>query len=124
MFYDKNEQHRMLAEDVEDYLRSIYKTAEFVVVLLGTEYPKRVWARFASDQFELRFKSGAVVPVWFSNVAPEGRRVGGVTFDRGGSTAIRDAIAELLGRRIGEKRSKAAAGPCGAHLDGTGMSPE
>ena len=63
-FYDKNEQHRILAEDVEDYLRPIYQTdAEFVVVLLGPEYPKRVWTKVQSLQFKERFKSGAVIPI-------------------------------------------------------------
>ena len=38
-FYDRNEEHRILAEDIEDYLRPIYQTdAELVVVLLGPEY--------------------------------------------------------------------------------------
>jgi hypothetical protein len=41
VFYDKNEQHRMLAQDVEEYLRPIYQSeAQFVVVLLGRDYPK------------------------------------------------------------------------------------
>lgn len=110
-FYDRNEQHRILAEDVEDYLRPIYQSdAEYVVVLLGPEYPKRVWTRFESQQFKDRFKSGAVIPVWFANAPPgvfdESTRVGGITFDPSGD--IRDQIekiADLLSRKLEEKRA-------------------
>jgi hypothetical protein len=110
-FYDQNEQHRILAEDIEDYLRPIYQSdAEYVVVLLGPEYPKRVWTRFESQQFKDRFKSGAVIPVWFLNARPgifdESSRVGGITLDPSDdiNTQVED-IAELLSRKIEEKRA-------------------
>jgi hypothetical protein len=114
-FYDRNEQHRILAEDVEDYLRPIYQTdAEFVLVLLGPEYPNRVWTKFESQQFKDRFKSGAVIPVWFANAPPgvfdESSRVGGVTFDPTGNLDAQvQEIVELLSRKIEEKR-KARSG--------------
>lgn len=110
-FYDRNEQHRILAEDVEDYLRPIYQTdAELVVVLLGPEYPKRVWTRFESEQFKQRFKSGAVIPVWFANAPPgifdESTRIGGITFDPSADVDAQiQKIAELLSRKIEEKRA-------------------
>lgn len=110
-FYDRNEQHRILAEDIEDYLRPIYQTdAEYVVVLLGPEYPRRVWTRFESQQFKERFKSGAVIPIWFDS-APTGifdetARVGGFTFDPGGDLSAQiQEIADLLGKKIEEKRA-------------------
>lgn len=86
VFYDKNEQHRILAENVEDYLAPIYKSeASFVVVLLGQDYPKRIWTKFESERFKERFGQKAVIPVWFSNVPPgmfdETTKVGGITFD-------------------------------------------
>jgi hypothetical protein len=110
VFYDRNEQHRMLAEDVEDYLRPIYQSdADFVVVLMGPEYPKRVWTKFESDNFKDRFKSGAVVPVWFANAPPgmfdEARRVGGLDFDPAKDPGPQiAAMADLLSRKIGDKR--------------------
>lgn len=110
-FYDRNEQHRILAEDVEDYLRPIYQSdAEFVVVLLGPDYPKRVWTRFESQQFRERFRSGAVIPVWFANAVPgvfdESSRVGGITFDSAGDVRAQvRCIAELLSRKLEEKRA-------------------
>jgi hypothetical protein len=110
-FYDRNEQHRILAEDIEDYLRPIYHTdAEFVLVLLGPEYPKRIWTRFESQQFKDRFKSGAVIPIWFANAPPgmfdESSTYGGIIFDPAGDVAAQiQEIAELLSRKIEEKRA-------------------
>lgn len=111
-FYDQNEQHRILAEDIEDYLRPIYQSdAEYVVVLLGPEYPKRVWTRFESQQFKDRFRSGAVVPLFFTNAPPgvfdESARVGGFTYDPSGDVNAQvESIAEVLSRKIEEKRSE------------------
>lgn len=40
VFYDRNEQHRILAADVEEYLAPIYSSdAQLVVCILGNEYP-------------------------------------------------------------------------------------
>lgn len=112
VFYDKNEQHRILAEDVEDYLRPIYQSdAQFVVALLGHDFPKRIWTKFESDQFRKRFAEGAVIPVWFANV-PEGafdesRRVGGFVYDP--SQPMGDQVGELatlIARKIGDTRSR------------------
>jgi len=44
VFYDKNEQHRLLAEDIEEYLAPIYNSdAQLVICILGPDYPKRIW---------------------------------------------------------------------------------
>ena len=100
-----------MAEDIEDYLRPIYLSdAQFVIVLLGPEYPKRIWTRFESKQFAQRFKENAVIPIWFKNAPPgtfdESTRVGGVTHDLAGDVAEQvRAIVELCRRKIGEARS-------------------
>lgn len=111
IFYDRNEQHRILAEDIEDYLRPIYQSdAAFVVALLGPEYPKRIWTKFESDSFKQRFRDGAVIPVWFTT-APQGMfdestRVGGVSFDPENNIDEQiAAIAELLLKKIAYIRS-------------------
>jgi hypothetical protein len=110
VFYDKNEQHRILAEDVEDYLRPIYQSdARLVVALLGPDYPKRIWTRFESEQFRRRLGDNAVVPVWFATVAEgafdESRRVGGFTFDPNAllEQQVSD-LAELLLAKTGQFR--------------------
>lgn len=87
VFYDRNEQHRILAADVEEYLAPIYSSdAQLVVCILGNEYPNRVWAKFESDQFKQRFKRGEVIPIVFKN-APLGvfdsaTKVGHILWDR------------------------------------------
>ena len=64
VFYDRNEQHRILAEDVEEYLAPIYASdAQLVVCILGPTYPKKVWTKFESSQFKQRLKTGTVVPI-------------------------------------------------------------
>lgn len=87
VFYDENEQHRILAEDVEDYLRPIYQSeAMFVVALLGPDYPNRIWTRFESKHFTERFRDGTVIPVWFEGSPPTtfdtSATVGGFTLNR------------------------------------------
>lgn len=106
VFYDKNEQHRILAENVEDYLGPIYRSeARYVVILLGPEYPKRIWTKFESEQFRDRLGDGSVIPIWFTTAPPgmfdESTRVGGIQFDPTGDVdkQLRD-IAELLRRKI------------------------
>lgn len=110
VFYDENEQHRILAEDIEDYLRPIYQSdAQFVVVLLGPDYPKKIWTKFESEQFRQRFKDGAVIPVWFTTSPPgmfdETARIGGCRFDPAGDipAQVRE-VADLLRRKIGDVR--------------------
>lgn len=111
VFYDKNEQHRILASSVEDYLRPIYQSeARFVVVLLGPSYPKKVWTKFESDAFKARVGRGAVIPIWFSS-APPGifdvtLQFGGLYFDTG--LPMPPQIAEItrtIVAKLGETRS-------------------
>ena len=109
VFYDKNEAHRILAEDIEDYLGPIYRTeARYVLCLLGPDYPKRVWTRFESQQFRTRFGDGAVVPIWFTSAPPgvfdDSTRVGGYHFDPAGDTEAQlHEVAQLLTRKMGDR---------------------
>lgn len=110
VFYDRNEQHRILAENVEEYLLPIYQSeARFVVPLLSAEYPERVWARIESDAFRERFGDNAVIPVWFSDAPPgmfdESRKYGGVAFDPSSDLSRQvTGIAELLVGKVAEDR--------------------
>jgi hypothetical protein len=115
VFYDKNEQHRILAVDIEEYLRPIYQSeARFVVALLSQHYPKKIWTKIESDQFKERFRTGDVVPIWFSDTTPsmfdESRKVGGLTFDI--SLPLKqeaERIASVLLRRLAESRQPPTA---------------
>ena len=71
VFYDKNEQHRIIAEDIEEYLTPIYSSdALIVIVILGPEYPKRIWTKFESEQFKKRLGTGEVIPVVLKSAPP------------------------------------------------------
>jgi hypothetical protein len=110
VFYDKNEQHRILAADIEDYLRPIYQSdAQFVIVLLSKEYPKRIWTKIESQQFKDRFKKGGVIPIWFSDAPPgmfdESVRFGGMVYDVAGDMQSQiAAMCETLAKRMMESR--------------------
>lgn len=114
VFYDKNEQHRILAENIEDYLAPIYRSeAKYVVCLLGPDFPKRIWTKFESEQFEERFGEGAVIPIWFENASPgmfdRSTEVGGFNFDpeKRVEGQIQE-IADTLVRKLGEEAAGAA----------------
>lgn len=86
VFYDKNEQHRILANDVEQYLAPLYRSeARFILPLLSKNYPKKIWAKFESDNFKGRFGGNSVIPIWFADcpigMFDETKKVGGQTFD-------------------------------------------
>lgn len=110
VFYDKNEQHRILANDVEEYLAPIYRSeSKFVVALLSKEYPKKIWTKFESDQFKQRFGENSVIPIWYADAAPgifdESKRVGGMTFDPKGELAAQvQRIVETLSAKLEEER--------------------
>lgn len=117
VFYDKNEQDRILAENVEEYLAPIYKSeATYVIAILGRDYPKRIWTKFESEQFKRRFGENAVIPIWLADVDygmfDVSRDYGGETVDRAQSIlAQAQSIAARLGRKLKDHRiaSKASA---------------
>lgn len=110
VFYDKDEQHRILARDIEEYLGPIYRTeARFVVPLLSRHFPKKIWTKFESEQFKDRFGTNSVIPIWYADAPPgtfdASSRVGGITFDPAGDTAAQIAeITDALVRKVGEER--------------------
>ena len=114
VFYDKNEQHRIIAENVEDYLAPIYRSAaNYVLPLLSPEYPSKIWTKFESDQFKDRFGDGAVIPVRFRTAQPgyfsDEQKFGSVSFDPSGDveTQLREVV-EIICLRLAEDRSSAA----------------
>lgn len=114
VFYDKNEQHRILANDVEEYLAPIYRSeSRFVVVLLSKDYPKKIWTKFESEQFKQRFGERSVVPIWYADTTPglfdESRRFGGMTFDPDGDFIAQvTSIVGTLAAKLEEERQAEA----------------
>lgn len=112
VFYDKDEQHRIIAEDVEEYLVPIYRTeALFVVPILSPEYPQRIWAKIESDAFRNRFGEGAIIPLKTERVVDgffnDYMRYGFISIDMTGDLDSQvDEIADTLSKRMMEERSK------------------
>jgi hypothetical protein len=72
VFYDLSEQHEIVANDVEDYLRPIYESgSRFVVVLLGPQYGVRRWTLFEASSYRPRIDRGHVIPVRSTGVPAE-----------------------------------------------------
>lgn len=111
VFYDKNEQHRILAQNVEDYLGPIYRSeAKYVIALLGKDYPKKIWTKFESEQFKKRFGDNSVIPIWFADAPPgmfdETTQIGGITIDRSKDLTIQiEAIIQILVKKLAEART-------------------
>jgi hypothetical protein len=112
VFYDKNEQHRILASNVEDYLAPIYKSeAEYVLVFLSRDYPKKIWTKFESEQFKQRFGENAIIPIWYSDtdfsLFDESRKYGGLTFNVEGRLEVEaESIVASISKKLEEKRKK------------------
>jgi len=113
-FYDESEQHRIIAQNVEDYLAPIYRSeAKYVVVIQSPDYPTRIWTKFESDQFRERFGRNEVIPIRFKTVKAgfftEDAKYGGVPFDPAGDVDSQVAyISEVLCKRLIEDRQVGA----------------
>jgi hypothetical protein len=111
-FYDENEQHRIIAQNVEDYLAPIYRSeAKYVVVLQSPAYPTRIWTKFESDSFRERFGRNEVIPIRFKSVVPgfftEDAKYGGIPYDPDDDMESQVAyIADLLCTRLIEDRQQ------------------
>ncbi|NIJ91889.1 hypothetical protein FHT12_000547 [Xanthomonas campestris] len=113
-FYDHDEQHRIIAAHVEEYLAPIYRSeARYVVPLLSVNYPTRIWTKFESDAFRERFGQGGVIPIRYTDTQPgwysEEQTIGSLSLDPSGDVEaqIQD-IVETLCRRLIEDRSTKA----------------
>jgi hypothetical protein len=110
VFYDHDEQHRILAQDVELYLGPIYRSeARFIIALLSKDFPRKIWTKFESEQFKQRFGDGSVIPIWFADAPPgmfdKSASYGGLTFDPAKEVVGQiGVICDLLVRKAGEER--------------------
>lgn len=110
VFYDFNEQSRILSEDVEQYLAPIYRSeSAFVVPFLSKDYPSRIWCKFEGDTFKERFGNGCVIPLRYSD-CPIGmfdtsNGIGGFTINIDEDIQKQlDLFASLLVEKICERR--------------------
>ncbi len=111
VFYDKNEQSRILAENVEEYLAPIYRSeAYFIIVLLSKDYPKKIWTKFESDNFKERFGNKSIIPIWYIDNYPslfdETRNLGGLNYDPSGDIDEQaNNIVEVIVEKLLEHRN-------------------
>jgi len=114
-FYDENEQHRIISQNVEDYLAPIYRSeASYVVVLQSPDYPTRIWTKFESDNFRERFGKNEVIPIRYTTVVPgfftEDAKYGGLMFDPSADLEAQSVfIADRLCARLIEDRAQSEA---------------
>ena len=110
VFYDENEQHRIIARDIEDYLAPIYRSeAAYVVPLLSAAYPTRIWTKFESEHFKERFGSGVVIAIRYTNTADgyfsDAQKYGTLPFDPAGDVPKQlDSIVDTIAKRLAEDR--------------------
>lgn len=110
VFYDYNEQHSILAENLEEYFGPIYKSeAEYIVVILDKKYPQKVWTTFESKQFKDRFGEKAIIPIICKGCEPDMfsklSQIGYYSFDPEQNLQEQvERIANLLSQKINEKR--------------------
>lgn len=116
VFYDENEQHRIIAQNVEDYLAPIYRSeAKYVIVLMSADYPTRIWTKFESDAFRERFGANEVIPIRYRDVRPgfftNDANYGGLSFDPHGDQTLQAAeiVAHLCARLIEDRAAGAVA---------------
>jgi hypothetical protein len=112
VFYDENEQHRIISQNVEDYLAPIYRSeAKYIVVLQSPSYPTRIWTKFESDNFRERFGRNEVIPIRFRTVVPgfftEDAKYGGISFDPQGDIDRQVSyMVDILCNRLIEDRNE------------------
>ncbi len=111
VFYDYDNQHDILAKNVEDYLSNIYqKKARYIIALLSDTYPQRVWCKFEADAFKHRFGENAVIPIRFVGCNPSPfdatAVIGGLTYDSSKDMETQvSQFVEVLEKKIIEARA-------------------
>jgi hypothetical protein len=99
VFYDKYEQHRIIASNLEEYLEPIYQSeARFIICILSTEYPRKIWTTFEAKYIGARVQLGEIIPVVVDGTSIDAfsslSKIGHLSFDR---TRDFDAqIAEIV----------------------------
>jgi len=112
VFYDKIEEPRILANNVEAVLGPAYQSdSRFVVAVLGPKYGEKRWTLFEASKYKHRIDKDEVIPI-FSTKVPRNAfdpllEKGGRTYDpEGDLTAQAAGIAEAISRRLAEPPSQ------------------
>ena len=125
-FYDENEQHRIISQNVEDYLAPIYRSeAKYIVVIQSPSYPTRIWTKFESDQFRERFGKNEVIPIRFTTLHSgffgDELLYGGLPFDpERDLNEQAELIVDMLCKRLIEDRDNSSAAEAAELLEASG----
>lgn len=111
VFYDKSEEAKILAGDVEAILGPKYSTeSRFVVAVLGERYGLKRWTLFESDKYKHRIELNEVIPV-YSILVPQSAfdpltKIGGRSFDpEGDLNAQALDIASAVAKKLAESNA-------------------
>jgi hypothetical protein len=109
VFYDRQEEQRILAVDVEEYLEPIYRSeARYVICILDQDYSKRMWPRIEVTKFEERLGKGEIIPILIDDLA-EGvfsriEKTGHFRVKRANLGTDVDRLVSLLSSKLEENR--------------------
>lgn len=71
VFYDKDLIADILGKDLEEYFAPIYAAeATYVIALIDSSYPKKIWTVFESKKYRDRFGENSVIPILFDDFEP------------------------------------------------------
>ncbi|MBP3425897.1 MAG: TIR domain-containing protein [Rikenellaceae bacterium] len=71
VFYDRNAAADILGKDLDAYFKPIYAAdAKYVVAMIDSNYPKKVWTVFESQQYKDRCGENSVIPILFEDFTP------------------------------------------------------
>lgn len=108
VFYDKAEESRIMANDVEAILGPIYASdSRFVVPILGEKYGIKRWTLFEAANYKHRIEKNEVIPIWSVRM-PQGafdtlQSKGGRGYDPEGDLEEQaEDIAKAIARKLGE----------------------
>jgi hypothetical protein len=112
VFYDKDDEYRIIAEDVEEYLKPIYCSgATYVIPILSKDYPNRIFTRLEAEQFKTRLNKGEVIPICYDDYEPSiydpMRTKGWLRYDHNKDTQEQlDYIVKTLLSKLSDTRYK------------------
>lgn len=108
VFYDKAEESRILADDVEAILGPIYeKDCRYVVAVLGERYGYKRWCLFEASKYGDRIDKGEVIFICSTKIPQSAfdkiRNRGAMAFDPGGDLeAQAKQAAEVIAKKLSE----------------------
>lgn len=106
VFYDFDQQHYILGQDVEEYLSPIYsEKCRYVVAVVGEKYGSKQWTRFEYQNYRDRIGVGEVLIVRSKKVpysfTDEMSGIGSLTYDPDGDLGKQARhVAQVISKKL------------------------